>query len=347
MKNKVLRNMLIPGIVAVAAVILPAILIEINVIDGYTAQIITLGGINAILAISVNVISGITGQLSLGQAGFQALGAYAVVLLTANCHIPLPISIILAGLIAAFFGFLIGFPTLKLEGDYLAIVTLAFGEIIRIFLVNLKDITGGPNGKQFSTVFTTSLDHGAMISYLAIIGTLVVIIILLQNFLRSTYGRAILAVREDSIAANSNGIGVFKYKMTGFVIASFIAGIGGALYAPFIGFIKPDLASFNNSINHLIYVVLGGMGSVTGSVVAAFVLTSLQEVLRFLKDYRLLIYPLILIFVMLFRPQGLLGMKELSFVKTWDKFTGLFKKGSKAKGGESSTKTEEKGEGNE
>lgn len=326
MKNKILRNMLIPGVVAVLVIVVPAVLIQLRVIDGYTAQILTLAGINAILAISVNVICGITGQLSLGQAGFEALGAYAVILFTVNCHIPLALSIILSGLIAAFFGFLIGFPTLKLEGDYLAIVTLAFGEIIRVVLVNLKSVTGGPNGKQFSTIFTTSLDFGATISYLAIIGTLVLIIVLLQNFLRSTYGRAILAVREDEIAANSNGISVFKYKMIGFVIASFIAGIGGALYAPFIGFIKPDLASFNNSINDLIFVVLGGMGSVTGSVIAAFVLTELQEVLRFLKDYRLLIYPVILIFVMLFRPQGLLGTKELSFVKCWDGIPGLWKK---------------------
>ena len=111
---------------------------------------------------------------------------------------------------------------------------------------------------------------------------------------------------------------MFKYKMIGFAVASCIAGIGGALYAPFIGFVKPDLASFNRSIDYLIFVVLGGMGSITGSIIAAFVLTYLQEFLRFLQDYRLLIYPLILIFVMLFRPQGLLGMKELSFVKTWD-----------------------------
>lgn len=326
MKNKIVRNMLIPGVVAVLVVLVPSVLIQARVINGYTAQIITLAAVNAIMAISVNVICGITGQLSLGQAGFQALGAYAVVLLTVNCHIPLGISIILSGLISAFFGFLIGFPTLKLEGDYLAIVTLAFGEIIRIFLVNLKGITGGPNGKQFSTIFTTSLDYSAMISYLVIFTALVLIIILLQNFLRSTYGRAIMAVREDPIAANSNGISVFKYKMIGFVIASFIAGIGGALYAPFIGFIKPDMASFNNSINHLIYVVLGGMGSITGGIAAAFVLTILQEVLRFLKDYRLLIYPLILIFVMLFRPQGLLGTKELSFVKVYDGIPGFCKK---------------------
>lgn len=330
MKDNFRRNTIILLLISLAVVLIPAALMEFPLgapaVDAYTAQIIILGGINAIMAISVNVICGITGQLSLGQAGFQALGAYSVILLTSECGIPLPVSIILGGLIAAFFGFLIGFPTLKLEGDYLAIVTLAFGEIIRVVLVNLKGITGGPNGKQFSTVFTTSLDHGAAISYLSVIGSLVLIIVLLQNFLRSTYGRAILAVREDPVAANSNGIGVFRYKMIGFVIASFIAGIGGALYAPFIGFVKPDLASFNNSINDLIFVVLGGMGSITGGILAAFVLTILQEVLRFLRDYRLLIYPVILILVMLFRPQGLLGVKELSFVKFYDGIPGFFRK---------------------
>lgn len=330
MKDNFRRNTIILLVISLAVVLIPASLMEFPLgapaVDAYTAQIIILGGINAIMAISVNVICGITGQLSLGQAGFQALGAYSVILLTSECGIPLPVSIILGGLIAAFFGFLIGFPTLKLEGDYLAIVTLAFGEIIRVVLVNLKGITGGPNGKQFSTVFTTSLDHGAAISYLSVIGSLVLIIVLLQNFLRSTYGRAILAVREDPVAANSNGIGVFRYKMIGFVIASFIAGIGGALYAPFIGFVKPDLASFNNSINDLIFVVLGGMGSITGGILAAFVLTILQEVLRFLRDYRLLIYPVILILVMLFRPQGLLGVKELSFVKFYDGIPGFFRK---------------------
>lgn len=330
MKDNFRRNTIILLVISLAVVLIPAALMEFPLgapaVDAYTAQIIILGGINAIMAISVNVICGITGQLSLGQAGFQALGAYSVILLTSECGIPLPVSIILGGLIAAFFGFLIGFPTLKLEGDYLAIVTLAFGEIIRVVLVNLKGITGGPNGKQFSTVFTTSLDHGAAISYLSVIGSLVLIIVLLQNFLRSTYGRAILAVREDPVAANSNGIGVFRYKMIGFVIASFIAGVGGALYAPFIGFVKPDLASFNNSINDLIFVVLGGMGSITGGILAAFVLTILQEVLRFLRDYRLLIYPVILILVMLFRPQGLLGVKELSFVKFYDGIPGFFRK---------------------
>ena len=311
MKNKFYKNTLILTAIAFGFVLIPAVLIQIKAIffdcpigiDSYWAQVITLAGVNAIMALSVNVVCGITGQLSLGQAGFQAIGAYAVILLTTNAHVPLPISIVLAGIISAIFGFLIGFPTLKLEGDYLAIVTLAFGEIIRVVLLNQKSWTGGPNGIQFSTVFTTSLDWGATIAFASVIGTLVLLIVALQNFLRSTYGRAIMSVREDEIAANSNGISVFRYKM--------------------IGFVKPDLASFNNSVNHLIYVVLGGMGSVTGSIISAFVLTVLQEFLRFLRDYRLLIYPLILICMMLFRPQGLLGTNELCFFKIPDYFKSI------------------------
>jgi len=333
MKDKFVRNSIILTLIAAGCIIIPGALIQLKAfffdlpigIDAYWAQVITLAGVNAIMALSVNVVCGITGQLSLGQAGFQAIGAYAVILLTSNAHIPLPVSIILAGLIAALFGFLIGFPTLKLEGDYLAIVTLAFGEIIRVVLLNQKSWSGGPNGIQFSTVFTTSLDWGAMIAYVSVIGALVLVVVFLQNFLRSTYGRAIMAVREDEIAANSSGISVFRYKMIGFVIASFIGGIGGALYAPLIGFVKPDLASFNNSVNHLIYVVLGGMGSTTGAILSAFVLTILQELLRFLRDYRLLIYPLILICMMLFRPQGLLGTAELCFFKVPDYFKAIGK----------------------
>jgi branched-chain amino acid transport system permease protein len=155
--------------------------------------------------------------------------------------------------------------------------------------------------------------------------------VFLQNFFRSTYGRAILSVREDEIAARSNGINAFKYKMAGFVIAAFIAGIAGGLYAPFIGFIKPDLASFNRSIEYLIYSVLGGLGSVTGSILAAYILTYLQEFLRFLQDYRLLFYPVILILVMLFRPQGMLGTREVSFVGIWNRLKTLRREANEQK----------------
>ncbi len=314
MKNKFIRNTLILSVVSLVVIAAPTLLTFTGIMDAYSSGVFALAGIYAIMAISVNIISGITGQLSLGQAGFMALGAYATILLNTNAHIPLPLAVVCAGLITAFFGFLIGFPTLKLEGDYLAIVTLAFGEIIRVILVNLKQWTGGPNGKSFPTVLTLN----PTVAVLVVAAVLVLVVVFVQNIVRSTFGRAILAVREDEIAANSCGIHVFHYKMAGFVLASFVAGIGGALYVMYVGFIKPEQAAFTKSIDYLIFVVLGGMGSMTGSVLAAFVLTYLQEALRFLQNYRLLFYPVVLIFVMLFRPQGLLGTKEFSFVRTFD-----------------------------
>jgi branched-chain amino acid transport system permease protein len=188
----------------------------------------------------------------------------------------------------------------------------------------VREIKNGPIGRQF----TTPMALNGEIAFVVVASVLVVVLALLQNFLRSSYGRAIMACREDEIAADSSGINIFRYKMTGFVIASFIAGIGGCLYAMVVGFVKPDIAQFLRSIDFLIYVVLGGMGSMTGSILAAFVLTGLQEFLRFLQDYRLVIYPVILILVMLFRPQGLLGMKEFSFTALFDKLTSGERKGN-------------------
>jgi branched-chain amino acid transport system permease protein len=299
---------------AIAFVVCPAILIRLHILNEYYAGVLTSCGITAIIAISVNVVVGLTGQLSLGQAGFMAIGAYSCVFFCVNLALPLPAGAILGSIIAAFAGFLIGFPSLNLTGDYLAIVTLGFGEIIRVLLTNLKSITEGSNGKRFPTVLQNVVS-GPALSFAAVSATLVLILILLRNFLRSSYGRAIFAVREDEIAANSAGIHIFRYKMIGFVTGAFIAGLGGSLYAMYNGFIKPDMASFTKSIDYLIYGVLGGMGSMTGSVIASYVLYSLQEFLRFLQNFRLLIYPLILILVMIFRPQGLMGMKEFSFTR--------------------------------
>ncbi|MDR2481780.1 MAG: branched-chain amino acid ABC transporter permease [Spirochaetaceae bacterium] len=319
-----LSSIFIPGVLALSVMFIPFFLIRFEVIDDYAARILTLGAVNAVMAVSVNVITGITGQLSIGQAGFMAIGAYSCVFFTLDLGIPIPLSVLLASVVTAAAGFFIGFPTLKLSGDYLAIVTLGFGEIIRVILINLKQITGGANGRTFVTPLATRPDF----TFLTAITSLVIIIILLQNFMRSTFGRAILAVREDEIAACSNGIGVFRYKMTGFIIASFIAGIGGCLYAMVNYLVKADIASFNKSIDYLIFVVLGGMGSITGSVLAAYVLTYFQEMLRFLQEYRLLIYPLLLIFVMLFRPQGLLGMRELSFLGFYRRISSFIRRKS-------------------
>ena len=325
-----LRSTIILTAAGFLAIVLPLLLMNLGVLDTYTMLIITMGGVNAIMAVSVNTVVGITGQLSLGQAGFLAIGAYGCIFFNLDAGLPLPLAIVCAVLITGIAGFLIGFPVLKLSGDYLAIVTLGFGEIIRVVFINLKAITGGPNGRMFTTIvkLNSSLAFGVVTLFL------VVIVALLQNFLRSTYGRAIMACREDEIAANSCGINIFRYKMLGFVIAALIAGIGGCLYAMVVGLVQPANAQFLRSIDYLIFVVFGGMGSMTGSILAAYVLTYLQEILRFLQDYRLLIYPLILILVMIFRPKGLLGTKEFSFVRAWDLFVNFVKgKNRKAGGG--------------
>jgi branched-chain amino acid transport system permease protein len=322
------RSTIILGSAGILATVLPLLLMKLSVIDPYTTRILTMGGVNAIMAMSVNMIVGITGQLSLGQAGFLAIGAYSCIFFNFDAGLPLPLAALCAVLVTTLAGFLIGFPVLKLTGDYLAIVTLGFGEIIRVVFINLKALTGGPNGRVFPTKIVLNYELAFTLTTI----TLIVILALLQNFLRSSYGRAIKACREDEIAANANGITIFRYKMLGFVIAAFIAGLGGCLYAMVNGFVKPDAAQFLRSIDYLIYVVLGGMGSMTGSILAAYVLTYLQEFLRFLQDYRLLIYPVILILVMLFRPQGLLGMKEFSIVgfvdKIYNKFLRRAKRGA-------------------
>ncbi|MDR2542616.1 MAG: branched-chain amino acid ABC transporter permease [Treponema sp.] len=309
------RSTLLLAIIGTFAVFLPLFLMRAGIIDPFTTRIITVGGVNAIMAMSVNMIVGITGQLSLGQAGFMAIGAYSCIFFNLDLGLPLPIAVLCAASFTAFTGFLIGFPVLKFSGDYLAIVTLGFGEIIRVVFNNLRNITGGPDGKRFFTEIFFNREYAFVLTT----ATLIVILALLMNFLRSSYGRAIMACREDEIAANASGISTFRYKMTGFVIAAFIAGIGGCLFAIVNGLVRPDAAAFIRSVDYLIYVVLGGMGSMTGSILAAYSLTYLQEMLRFLQDFRLLIYPLILILFMLFRPKGLLGMKEFSFVGTFDK----------------------------
>jgi branched-chain amino acid transport system permease protein len=319
------RSTLILGIVGILAVVIPLSLMKAGIIDAYTTRIFTMGGVNALMAMSVNMIVGITGQLSLGQAGFLAIGAYSCIFFNLDVGLPLPLSVLCAVIITTISGFLIGFPVLKLTGDYLAIVSIGFSEIIRVVFINMKALTGGPNGRPFQTPVVL---NGQLAFILATI-TVVVVLALLQNFLRSSYGRAIRACREDEIAANANGINVFRYKMLGFIIAAFIAGLTGCIYAMVVGFVKPAIASFLSSVDYIIFVVLGGMGSMTGAILAAYVITYLQEFLRFLQDYRLLIYPIILILVMLFRPQGLLGMKEFSIVGFIDKVYGIILKKTK------------------
>ena len=277
-------------------------LMSINVINSYYKGIITLALINIMLAVSLNLIVGFTGQLCLGHAGFMSIGAYVSAVLTQKAGMPFIVSIFIAAIIACIFAALIGYPTLKLTGDYFAITTLAFCEIIRIIIMNI-DLVGGARG--FTGI---PRETNFTLAFLFMVITVIVI----YNIIHSSQGRAMLSVRENEIAAESMGINAFKYKMLAFIIAAFFAGLAGGLYAHYMGYIQPASFDFNKSIDYLTFVVFGGMGSLSGSIIATIVLTFLPELLRGLGEFRMLIYPLALILLMIFRPQGLLGDKEVS-----------------------------------
>jgi len=251
----------------------------------------------------------------LGHAGFMSIGAYTCAIITLrNPNLPGFIAGVFAGaLMAALIGFIVGLPTLRLRGDYLAIATLGMAEIIRIVFLNL-DITNGAAGLSNIPEFTNWLWLFIFTS-----GT----IILITNFLKSSHGRACISIREDEIAADAMGINTTRYKVTAFIIGAFFAGIAGALYSSRFYVLKPDTFGFLKSIDILVIVVLGGLGSISGSVIAAILLALISSYLQSFPEIRMIIYSAILIVIMLFRPQGLMGSKELS-VSMFKKLGGLF-----------------------
>lgn len=262
-------------------------------------------GINIILATSLHLIIGITGQFSIGHAGFLAVGAYVSAILTMKLEMPFVVALLTAGIIASLAGLIIGIPSLRLKGDYLAIATLGFGEIVRIFLLNI-DYVGGASGMQVSHLTTWPW----------VFGSVILTILVIRNFTNSTHGRACIAVREDETAADSMGINTTYYKVVAFAIGAFFAGIAGALYAHNFYIIQPSNFGFLKSFDILIFVVLGGLGSLSGSVLAAILLTLVTTFLQEYPDTRMIIYSLVLIIMMIFRPQGLMGTKEItSFFK--------------------------------
>ncbi|MFJ8067893.1 branched-chain amino acid ABC transporter permease [Peribacillus sp. NPDC096447] len=258
-------------------------------------------GINIILAASLHLIIGITGQFSIGHAGFLAVGAYASAVMTMKLEMPFYAALIVGGLASALAGLIIGIPSLRLKGDYLAIATLGFGEIVRIMLLNI-DYVGGASGMQVSHLTTWPW----------VFASVIVTIIVIRNFTSSTHGRACISIREDETAADSMGINTTYYKVVAFAIGAFFAGIAGGLYAHNFYIIQPSNFGFLKSFDILILVVLGGLGSLSGAVLAAILLT---VVTTFLQDYpetRMIIYSLVLIVMMLYRPQGLMGTKEIT-----------------------------------
>lgn len=278
----------------------------------YVFQIILNAGIFMILAMSLNLINGFCGQFSLGHAGFWAVGAYAsavssVYFPIAALHpeLNLILSLLVGFLAASLFGLVVGLPCLRLRGDYLAIATLGFGEIVRIAIIN-TDYIGGPRGFPGIPKWA----HLPQV-YLWVL----IILFILRNLKYSTHGRAIIAIREDEIAAESMGVNLFKYKALAFVLGAGFAGIAGGLFAHSQQFLHPNNFNFMWSVVILVMVILGGLGSLTGSILGAIIITILPEMLKFFGEdiakLRNVIYPFLLILMMIIRPKGILGTKEI------------------------------------
>ncbi|SFC89172.1 branched-chain amino acid ABC transporter permease [Clostridium uliginosum] len=325
--------------IALIAIIFLLLLAANNGLDSYKIRILNLCAIYTVLGLSMNLINGFTGLFSLGHAGFIAVGAYTSALLTMSekvktqnffmeplisplNHISMSLlpSLIIAGLVSAGIAFLIGAPALRLKGDYLAIATLGFAEIIRIVLNNAQSLTNGALGLR-------GIPHKTNLYWT--FGIAIVTIIIIVSLINSSYGRALKAIREDEIAAESMGINLFKHKTIAFVTGAFFAGVGGGLLGNLLGTIDPNMFKFVLTFNILLIVVIGGMGSVTGTVISAFIVTILGECLRFLdmeKQFnfgflsfqgipglRMVVFSVLLMIIVLFFRTGIMGTKELTW----------------------------------
>lgn len=299
------KNNLLMTIGLILFYILIQSLLSMGILDTYMELNIILICINIILAVGLNLITGFTGQFSLGHAAFMSIGAYTSAILTAKLGQPFFLGIILSGITAALAGVLIGIPTLRLKGDYLAIATLGFGEIIKILALN-TDYIGGAIGFNDIPQYT---------NWTWAFGMTVLAVVFIKNFLGSYKGRACIAIREDEIAAEAMGVNATYYKVLAFAIGAFFAGIAGSLYANYFYFIKPDTFDFMKSIDILVIVVFGGLGSIAGSIVGTIVLSLLSTLLQSVSDLRMIIYALILFGIMLFKPAGLMGNEELKIFK--------------------------------
>lgn len=304
MKNPLVRQVLTLWLPLVLTYVIVLLLVQAGIIDAYMQVTIATICINIVLAVSLNLITGFTGQFSLGHAGFMAIGAYATALVTMRFDSVLGFvgGLLLGGLIAALVGFLIGLPTLRLRGDYIAIATLGMAEIIRILLQNFEFTNGAaglspvPQYMDWTWFFVLTVGS----------------VMLIRNFVRSRQGRDAIAVREDEIAAESIGVNTTRSKVLAFTIGAFFGGIAGGMYASYFYVIKPEQFGFLKSIDILVIVVLGGLGSLSGSVIAAFLLAIISTLLQPFPGVRMILYALLLIVIMIFRPQGLLGKRELS-----------------------------------
>ena len=314
LQNK--ANMIALGI-TIVVYILVMVLVNAGLLNRQMTSIIIPVCVNVMLAVSLCLIIGFLGELTLGHAGFMSIGAYTGALITLNTTaLPSPVSfaiaMIIGGLVAGIFGVLIGVPVLRLKGDYLAIVTLGFGEIIKS-VINSLAITNGAAGLSNIPKYSTYKQF-TMVYIITIL-----MILLIANLVNSRHGRAICSIRDNYIAAEATGIPVSKFKTLAFVISAVFAGIAGVIYAHNVGILKPDNFDYNRSIEILVMVVLGGMGNLKGSIIAAVILTLLPEVLRGLDDYRMLMYAIALIAMMIINNSSLKERLLAKFNKSTDK----------------------------
>lgn len=334
------KRYLINTVLFVAVLALGQFMIDGGTITRYQTSVLEQVGIYIIMAVSLNIATGYLGQLPLGHAGFMSVGGYSCAIfimqmsqvlgLTArDFAMVTPVTALLfvggllvGGIMAALCGLIIGIPALRLKGDYLAIITLGFAEIIRVVMLNIDsvvgfELTGGAKGLTGIPGYTNFLNTFLIVG---------VSLFLIHTMMKSRHGRAILAIRDNEIAAEATGVNTTYYKTLAFVVSAFFAGVGGALYAGSIGVMAPAKFGFMKSIEILVMVVLGGMGSMFGSVISATVLTILPEALRAFSDYRMVAYAVVLIVVMIFRPQGLMGTYDFSLGNLIEKLVNKIRK---------------------
>lgn len=306
------KQKLIQLVLLVAAIVFP-----LAVKNPYAIRLAILSGIFVILSLSLNLLTGFAGQISLGHIAFYGIGAYTAAILSKNFGVNFILCMLAAMVIAGLFGFLLGLPTLKLGGYYLAIVTLGFSEIVRLVEINWMDLTNGPlgiNGIPKPTLFGLKLSSPRAYYFICLL-LVVLTLVVIRNILNSRIGYALGTVRGDDNAAKFMGVNVFRYKILAFVISAAIAGLAGAFFAQYVTFVDPTSFASDQSTLILIMIIFGGIGSLPGSIIGAVVLTLVPELLRDLMEYRMLIYGVVLVFMMLVRPEGLLGKINFKHIR--------------------------------
>lgn len=295
-----------------AAVVIFAVAFPFIFTSSYVQHIAVMCGIYIVLTLSLNLNSGFCGQISMGHAAFYGIGAYVTALTMTQLGMNFWLTLIFSMGVSGLFGLILGIPTSKLKGDYLSIVTLGFGEIVRLFLINAVDITNGPAG-------VTGIDSPSILGfqfisdrsfYYLILVLVVLVTVFIKRIINSGFGLAMMSIRENEIAAQSIGIKPMKYKLLAFVLSSMLAGLAGSFYATYVTYVSPNTFLFNDSATLLAMMVLGGIGSIPGSLIGAILLTVLPELLRSFSEYRMIVYGLAMVVMMNVRPTGFWGREK-------------------------------------